>query len=202
MGISEILNIILPFVYVLVFIAIIWFIVELVLLLRRTRKVIKDVHEQIEPTLDHIEKITAELEPVVPKIDPLVDRVSLTVDAANLEIMRLDQILEDVSEITDTVSSAANAVDTVAQAPVEFVANVTSKVRRAFKPARASSDSIGLGEKKANEAASVFAQKINEQKAENPTSFEATLNQQEASSLPSQENIAHPKAEEPNNKDH
>ncbi|MGI6104888.1 MAG: DUF948 domain-containing protein [Raoultibacter sp.] len=166
MRITEILNMILPFVYVLVFIAIIWFVVELVMLVRKTRGVVDDVHKKIEPTLDHIEKITAELEPVVPKIDPLVDRVSLTVDAANLEIMRLDQILEDVTEITDTVSSAATAVDTAANAPIELVSNVTSKIRKAFKPSRASSESIALGEKKVSESAQEAVQGIKEAVAE------------------------------------
>ena len=82
-------------------------------------------------------------------MDPLVERVSLTVDAANLEIMRVDQILEDVGEITESVSSAVDAVDAAANAPLELVNSVTTKVRNAFKPRRASDESVALGQEKA-----------------------------------------------------
>lgn len=162
MSITEVLNMALPFAYVLVFIALVWFIVELVLTIRRARAVVSDVHKKLDPTLDHVEKITASLEPVAAKLDPLVERASLTVDAANLEIMRLDQILEDVNEITDTISSAANAVDTAANAPIELVSNVTSRVRNAFKPKRASSESIALGEKKISDSAQEAVQGVRE----------------------------------------
>lgn len=149
MDISEFTNIALPIVYVLVGVALVWFVVELIITVRRTRKTVEDVQKQVEPTLAHVERITASLEPVAAKADPLIERVSLTVDAANLEIMRVDQILEDVNEITDTISSAANAVDTVTNAPMELVNSVTSRVRGTFKSRRASDESIALGQKKA-----------------------------------------------------
>lgn len=147
MDITEILNMILPFAYVIVFIALIWFIIELVFTVRRARSAVSDIQQQLKPTLENVEEITSSIKPIVAKMDPLVERASLTIDAANLEIMRLDQILEDVGEVTDTISSAANAVDAAANAPMELVSNVTSKVRKVFKPRHASPESIALGEK-------------------------------------------------------
>ena len=146
MDFFEIVNLVLPVVYVVVGIALIWFVVELVVTVRKTRETVTSVQKQIEPTLEHVEKITASLEPVCDKVDPLIDRVSLTVDAANLEVMRLDQILEDVSDITSSASSAVNAVDTVTNAPIELVNSVTKKVRHAFKPKKASDESAALGQ--------------------------------------------------------
>ena len=138
MDFFSVINVALPVIYVLVGIVLMWFVIELVMTVRKTRETVTSVQKQLEPTLEHVEKITASLEPVCDKIDPLVDRVSLTVDAANLEVMRLDQILEDVGEITSSASSAENAVDTVANAPLELVNSVTKKVRRKFTPKKAS----------------------------------------------------------------
>ena len=153
MNITEVLNLVLPFASILVIIALIWFVVELVLMVRRARSAVNDIHKRLVPTLEHVEYITASLEPVAAKVDPLMERVALTIDAANLEIMRLDQILEDVNEITGTVSSATSTIEGAASAPLELVSNVTSRVRNAFKPRRASSESIALGDRRANEAA-------------------------------------------------
>ena len=121
MDFGQILNILLPIVYIVVGVALVWFVVELALTFRKTRQTVTEVQKQLAPTLDHVERITAQLEPVSAKVDPLVDRVSLTVDAANLEIMRVDQILEDVSQITDSVTKTVDTVDSVASAPLDLV---------------------------------------------------------------------------------
>ncbi len=149
MEIGEVMGAVLPIVYVVVGIALVWFVVELVLTVRKTRSTVEDMKKQLDPTLESVQRMTKALEPAVDKVDPLVDRVSLTVDAANLEIMRLDSILEDVGEITDSASNAVGAVETVTNAPVELMNSVTSKVRGAFKTKRASDESVKLGEAKA-----------------------------------------------------
>lgn len=151
MDFAEFLNAALPFVYIIVGAALVWFVVELAITIRKTRTTVDDVRKQLEPTLDNVQRLTASLEPVVAKVDPLVDRVSLTVDAANLELMRVDQILEGVTDITDSVSSAVDAVDTVTNAPMNLLNSVTTKMRSAFKTKHASEESIALGEKKATE---------------------------------------------------
>lgn len=147
MDIMQILNVALPVVYVLVGLALIWFLIELVRFLKTTRKTVVDLKKQVDPTLAHVETITASLEPVVARVDPLVERVSLTVDAANLEIMRVDQILENVTDITEGVSSAVDAMDTAANAPMKLVNSASEKVRGVFKTRKASDESIALGNK-------------------------------------------------------
>ena len=153
MEFGEIINIVLPIVYIIVGVALVWFVVELALTFRKTRKVVSDVNDtvgqvkkQLEPTLDHVEKITAELAPASEKIDPLVDRVSLTVDALNLEVMRVDQILEDVTQVTDSVTKTMDTVDSVTSAPLDLVSSVTDKVRTRFKARGASDESVRLGQ--------------------------------------------------------
>lgn len=145
-------NQLISIVYVVVGFVLVWLIIELALVARRTRKTVEEIKQQVEPTLEHVQSIAASLEPATKKIDPLVDRVSLTVDAANLEIMRLDQILEDVSEVTDTVSSTVSTVDAITSAPMDLVNNVTTKVRGAFRSRGASEESIALGDQKAEAA--------------------------------------------------
>ncbi len=150
MDITQILNVALPVVYVLVGLALIVFLIALVRFLHTTRTTVVDLKKQIDPTLAHVETITASLEPVVARVDPLVERVSLTVDAANLEIMRVDQILENVADITEGVSSAVDAVDAAANAPIKLVNSASEKVRGVFKARKASNESIALGNKSEN----------------------------------------------------
>ena len=51
------------------------------------------------------------------------------------------------------MSSAVEAVDTVTNAPMELVNSVTNRVRSAFKPRRASDESVALGQAKAEQDA-------------------------------------------------
>lgn len=134
------INMILTVVFICVGIALIVFLIELVRTVRSARTTIDNVQKQLEPTLAHVEQITNEIKPAIAKVDPLMDRVSLTIDAANLEMMRVDQILEDVAAITDTASNAVEAVDNVANAPLELMNNVSSKVRKVLKPKAASDE--------------------------------------------------------------
>ena len=149
MDIGAILGIVLPIVYIIVGVALVWFVIELALTARRTRTTVDTVHEQIEPTLEHVNEITKSIEPVVAKVDPLMDRVALTVDAANLEIMRVDKILEDVSQMTGTVTKTLDTVDSVTSLPLDAVNSLTSKMRSIFKKPQASEESQRLGEQKA-----------------------------------------------------
>ena len=134
------INMILTVVFICVGIALIVFLIELVRTVRSARTTIDNVQKQLEPTLAHVEQITNEIKPAIAKVDPLMDRVSLTIDAANLEMMRVDQILEDDTAITDTASNAIEAVDNVANAPLELMNSVSTKVRSVLKPKAASDE--------------------------------------------------------------
>ena len=149
MDIGAVLGIILPIVYIIVGAALVWFVIELAITLRSTRSTVDSVRKQIEPTIDHVNTITKAIEPVVAKVDPLMDRVSLTVDAANLEIMRVDQILEDVGQVTGSITKTIDTVDNVTSLPLDAVNSLSTKVRSFFKKPQASSQSVRLGEEKA-----------------------------------------------------
>ena len=139
-------SVVLPVVFIVVGIALVWALVELIMFMRRTSKTIANIEDQVQPILADAKDISESLKPAVDRIDPLVERASLAVDAANLEIMRLDGILEDVNEITTTASQAVSAVDTVAQTPMRLVNDVSEKLRGAFRSKKASAESIALGE--------------------------------------------------------
>lgn len=160
MNISDVLGIITPIVYILVGCALVWFIIELIMTLRKTRHTVDGVVTELEPTLKNVAELTDQAKPVLAKVDPLVDRVSLTVDAANLELMRVDQILEDVTEITDSVSSTLETVDSVTNAPMELVKNVSNRVSSAFKSKKASATSINMGKAEASAAANQSASEV------------------------------------------
>lgn len=139
----DVINMILPIVYIVVGVALIWFVVELILTIRRARGMADEVQKQIEPTLDNVQQLTED-------VKPLVERVSLTVDAANLEIMRVDEILQDVNQITGTVTRAVDTVDNVANAPMDLVNSLTRKVRNKLGGKQASDISKEMGQAKAD----------------------------------------------------
>lgn len=141
----DVFGIILPIVYILAGCALIWFIVELALAVRKVRATVVDIKEQVDPALANINKVAGQLPPIVEKVDPLMDRVTLTVDSVNLELMRVDEMLEDITQITGTVSKATTAVDSVTSAPLDIVANMTNRVRGLFKPKYASQETEDLG---------------------------------------------------------
>lgn len=160
MGNGEILTAVAIVAAIVLMVAFTWLVVELVMMVRKTRKTVDTMQKQLEPTLANVQEITEQVKPLIEKVDPLLtkadplmDRVTLTVDAANLEIMRLDKILEDVGEIADTATSAVNAMDTVASTPLHMLTSASSKLRDAFKPKAASDESVALGEAKSSATA-------------------------------------------------
>ncbi len=137
----DVVSMILQIVFAVVGLALIWFIVELALTVKKTRATVED----LKPTIDNVNKMVAELQPTISKVDPIVDRATLTVDSINLELMRVDEILEDISNITGGVSKTVDAVDSVTSAPIDIVTNVTKKISSKFKPRYASKESVDLG---------------------------------------------------------
>lgn len=150
----EVLNFILPIVYIVVGAALVWFIVELVITIRKVRGEALTTLDDLKPTINEVQGMVTELQPVVKKVDPLVDRVTLTVDSVNLEMMRVDAILEDVTTMTDALSKTVNVVDNVTSVPVDLVNTVTKKVRKKLRPKYASDESVAAGLNAASEAPS------------------------------------------------
>ena len=142
-------EVVLPIVYIVVGIALIWALVELILFLRKTSQTVSSVEEQVTPLIKDAQEMAENLKPAVEKVDPLVERVSLTVDALNLEIMQVDGILEDVSAMTDTAARTVETVDAMAQTPMRLVNQVSDKIRGAIEEQKISNESAALanGEK-------------------------------------------------------
>lgn len=137
----DVFSIVLTCIFCVVGLALIWFVVELALTMRKVRATVAD----LEPTLANVDSMVTELQPTLKKVDPLMDRVTLTVDSVNLELMRVDGILENVTNITGGVSKTVDAVDSVTSAPLDIVTNMTKKVRSKLKPRYASEESVDLG---------------------------------------------------------
>ena len=146
MDASSVLGIVVPVIFAIVGIALIWLIVELVKTVKVARKTVEDVKSQLDPTLESAQRMAADLEPSIAKVDPVVDRVTLTLDAANLEIVRLDGILEDVSGVTSTLSNTTAAIDNVANAPLNVVNNVSERMRGVFRGRHSSETSAELAQ--------------------------------------------------------
>lgn len=141
----DVVNMILLIVYIVVGVALVWFVVELALTIRKARGTVDDMQKQLEPTLANVQELTDDAKPIV-------ERLSLTVDAVNLELLRVDDILQNVGGIAGTASKAVNTVDSVASAPLDIVNSLTKRVRDRFAPRRASDISKEMGETKAQES--------------------------------------------------
>lgn len=141
----EIINDILPWLYAVIAIVVIWLVVELVITIRKSRQTIEEVQKSLDSAVKGMNDITNELMPALKKVDPLLDRVSLSVDALNMEILRVDDIVTDVKTMTEVAAKATQSIDTVTSAPVEFVSSVADKVRRRFGPKPASKESLNIG---------------------------------------------------------
>lgn len=134
----DVFSIILPIIYTLFGLGLIWFIVELVITIRKVRGEALTVIKDIKPTLDNVENIVTDIQPAIKKIDPLMDRVTLTIDSVNLEMIRVDEILETVTNITTNVNKTTNAIGNVTSAPADIITSVTSKIRNKISPKYAS----------------------------------------------------------------
>ena len=69
-------EVILPVVFVIVGIALVWAIVELVLVLRRTRKTVETLETSVKPIIDDVQKVAADAKEMTASIKPAIDRVN------------------------------------------------------------------------------------------------------------------------------
>ncbi len=119
--------------------------VYLVLLVKRANTM---MDKKVDPLLDDVKAMTESLKPAVAQIDPLMERVNLTMDAANLEIMRVDEILQDVTVIADKLAETTTTVNDIANAPLNAVNSMTSRLRGRFAGKAASATSAELAAKR------------------------------------------------------
>ncbi len=144
----EIITQILPWLYAILAIVVIILVVELIIMVRKSRVVVEDLQKSVDSAVTTINTVSEDLQPAIKKIDPLMDNVGLTVDALNLELLRVDEVMEDVKTMTSAAASATKSIDTVASAPVDFVNSVANKVRSRFGTKGASKESLRITEEK------------------------------------------------------
>ena len=148
MDVNSVLNMLLPIVFSLVGVALIFLVIELIKVMKTTNTMLDGLRPKIDATMQNVEDLTTSIKPIVAKVDPMMDSMQLTLDAVNLEMMRVDQILEDLSEITDSASSATAAVDNITNAPIKAVNSMASRVRSAFGSKGASAEAAQLAEQR------------------------------------------------------
>ena len=77
MEFGEVMGMVLPVVYVVVGIALIWFVVELVVTVRKTRATVDEMKQQLDPTLESVQRITKSLEPCLLYTSDAADELTL-----------------------------------------------------------------------------------------------------------------------------
>lgn len=71
------------------------------------------------------------------QVAPTLVKLDVAVDAVNANLLRLDSIMGDIESTTGQVANASNAVSHLANAPVEAVANLAERFRKAWKVRKA-----------------------------------------------------------------
>ena len=118
-------------------VALIWLLVELAFLVRRTRSKVSDVADNVNGVIQQAETTLKKLDPAIEELEPLVEKVQTTVDAASLDLLHINEILGDVGTMTGAASKATDAVtgafDKAAGALKGVADKITGKSRKEKK---------------------------------------------------------------------
>lgn len=138
-----------PMQIVLVILALagVWAVVELALVLRRTRGVIASLDKTVEqvastieearPVVAKLDGVVDELQPAVAQIEPLLKQATVAVETLSADLVEVNGVLRDVSAVSGAASSASNAVTGIVDGATEKVHKLFVKPRKA-EPAPAS----------------------------------------------------------------
>ena len=134
-------------VLVILVLAGVWAVVELALVLRRTRGVIASLDKTVEqvastieearPVVAKLDGVVDELQPAVAQIEPLLKQATVAVEALSADLVEVNGVLRDVSAVSGAASSASNAVTGIVDGATEKVHKLFAKPRKA-EPAPAS----------------------------------------------------------------
>lgn len=131
-----------PMQIVLIILAIagVWAVVELALVLRRTRGVVDSLDKTVEQVTNTIEEarpvvakldgVVDELQPAVAQIEPLLKQATVAVEALSADLVEVNGVLRDVSTVSGAASSASSAVTGLADAASEKVHKLFAKPRK------------------------------------------------------------------------
>lgn len=118
----------------------VWAVVELALVLRRTRGVVDSLDKTVEqvnstieearPVVAKLDGVVDELQPAVAQIEPLLKQATVAVEALSAGLVEVNGVLRDVSAVSGAASSASNAVTGFADAASEKVHKLFAKPRK------------------------------------------------------------------------
>ncbi|WP_307740177.1 hypothetical protein [uncultured Parolsenella sp.] len=113
----------------------VWAVVELALVLRRTRRSVETLTDAVSDTIGEVRPVIAkldgavdELAPASREVEPMLKKASTTIDLVNVDLVRLEGILSDVNAVTDTGARVSGAVTGAAESVASGVASAVGKV--------------------------------------------------------------------------
>ncbi len=133
----------------------VWAVVELALVLRRTRGTVdtldktvgklNDTIDDVRPVINKLDETVENLQPAIQQIEPLLQRSSIAVEALSADLIEVNGVLRDVSQITGGVSTASGAMSNIAGAATEKVQKLFNKKHHGepASPDRTLTESVG-----------------------------------------------------------
>ena len=116
---------------IILIVAGVWALVELALVLRRTRGVVGSVDqtvrelnntiEEARPVVAKLDGVVDELQPAAAQVEPLLKQTTVAVEALSADLVEVNGVLRDVAAVSGTASAASNAVSGIADAASEKV---------------------------------------------------------------------------------
>lgn len=113
----------------------VWAVVELALVLRRTRRSVETLTDAVSDTIGEVRPVIAkldgavdELAPASREVEPMLKKASTAIDLVNVDLVRLEGILSDVNAVTDTGARVSGAVTGAAESVASGVASAVGKV--------------------------------------------------------------------------
>lgn len=130
----------------------VWAVVELALVLRRTRGVIDSLDKTVEqvnntveearPVVAKLDGVIDELQPAVAQVEPLLKQATVAVEALSADLVEINGVLRDVSAVSGAASTASNAVSGIVDGATDKVHKLLGK---SLKPEPSQTDRT-LGE--------------------------------------------------------
>lgn len=115
----------------------VWAVVEVALILRRTRETIASLDKTVEginatiedvrPVITRLDETIDSLQPALDQLEPLLHNSSIAVEALSADLLEVNAVLRDVSQISDNVSNASGAVSNIAGAATDKVSKLFNR---------------------------------------------------------------------------
>lgn len=115
----------------------VWALVELALVLRRTRTTVDSLTktvDQLSDTVNEARPVVAkldgaidELQPALAHVDPIMKQLSASSEALSADLLEVNGILRDISQVTGNVSDVSGAVSSITDTATEKVQKLLGK---------------------------------------------------------------------------